>query len=63
MGKIRRGGYIFLFWKGDHSPRYVHVVKDGKIICKWNLENGCVLDGRVNKKIEKLIVQLIGEGS
>jgi hypothetical protein len=25
MGKIRRGGYLFLWWIGDHAPRHVHV--------------------------------------
>jgi len=25
MGKIRRGGYIIVWWKGDHSPRHVPV--------------------------------------
>jgi hypothetical protein len=25
VGKIRRGGYVFLSWKGDHPPRHVHV--------------------------------------
>jgi hypothetical protein len=23
MGKIRRGGYIFIWWIGDHAPRRV----------------------------------------
>lgn len=23
MGKLRRGGYIFVCWKGDHAPRRV----------------------------------------
>ena len=25
MGKIRRGGYLFIWWTGDHTPRHVHV--------------------------------------
>ena len=25
MGKVRRGGFVFLWWKGDHPPRHVHV--------------------------------------
>ncbi len=29
MGKIWRGGYLFIWWKGDHEPRHVHVF-DGK---------------------------------
>ena len=27
MGKIRRGGFVFLTWIGDHSPYHVHVMK------------------------------------
>ena len=29
MGKVRRGGYLFLWWAGDHQPPHVHVF-DGK---------------------------------
>jgi hypothetical protein len=25
MGRVRRGGYLFLWWVGDHPPRHVHV--------------------------------------
>ena len=25
MGKVRRGGYVFQWWIGDHPPRHVHV--------------------------------------
>ena len=25
MCKIRRGGYLFIWWIGDHEPRHVHV--------------------------------------
>ena len=25
MGKVRRGGYLIVWWKGDHAPRHVHV--------------------------------------
>ncbi|MFA7234702.1 MAG: hypothetical protein WC076_11390 [Terrimicrobiaceae bacterium] len=33
MGKIRRGGYVFEWWIGDHEPRHVHVSKiDGRIL-------------------------------
>jgi hypothetical protein len=34
MGKIRRGGYVFLTWRGDHTPRHVHVYHDGKLVLK-----------------------------
>ena len=39
MGKARRGGYMFLWWIGDHPPRHVHVFdKDGRLITRVNLE-------------------------
>ncbi len=61
MGKIRRGGYIFFTWKGDHSPRHVHVFKNGRPICKWDLENNRVMEGKVTNKIKDLIFQLVKE--
>ena len=27
-------------WIGDHSPRHVHVYRDGKLVAKWDLEDG-----------------------
>jgi hypothetical protein len=39
MGRIRRGGYTFVWWIGDHSPRHVHVFgKSGRLITRVNLE-------------------------
>jgi hypothetical protein len=38
MGRIRRGGYVFIWWKGDHDPSHVHVYgKSGKLISRVNL--------------------------
>jgi hypothetical protein len=34
VGKLRRGGYVFITWKGDHPPRHVHVYRDGKLVVK-----------------------------
>jgi hypothetical protein len=58
MGRIRRGGYIFIWWIGAHSPRHVHVFdNDGKIITRVNLKTMQPMDVR---KIDKKIVDLIG---
>jgi hypothetical protein len=62
MGKIRRGGYVFLTWKGDHSPRHVHVYKDGKLVVKWNLDDGQPMKGRASARVLRLIGELIDEG-
>ncbi len=61
MSKIRRGGFIFLAWKGDHSPRPVHVYRDGKLIVKWDLENGCAIKGAATQRVRGLIEDLVRE--
>jgi len=62
MGKIRRGGYVFITWIGDHSPRHVHVFRDGKFVVKWDLENAKPIAGTATRKVIKLIDQLQQEG-
>ena len=62
MARIRRGGYIFLTWKGDHSPRHVHVYRDGKLIVKWDIENRLPMIGEANRRILSLIDELESEG-
>jgi len=62
MSKVRRGGYVFLSWKGDHDPKHVHVYLDGKLIAKWDLENGRVMRGVVNTRVLRLLEALQAEG-
>jgi hypothetical protein len=62
MGKIRRGGYVFITWIGDHSPRHVHVYRDGKLVLKWDLENDIAMSGRPTRRILGIIEQLQQEG-
>jgi len=62
MGKIRRGGYIFFAWKGDHTPRHVHVYRNGKLVVKWDLESRKVMQGVASQKVVELIRQLQVEG-
>jgi hypothetical protein len=62
MAKLRRGGYIFLTWKGDHSPRHVHVYKDSRLLVKWNLDDWVPMKGRATARILALIRQLEREG-
>lgn len=63
MSRVRRGGYIFLAWKGDHQPRHVHVYRDGKPVAKWDLENRRVMQGTITRRILKLIEKLDAEGA
>lgn len=62
MGKIRRGGYLFNTWIGDHSPYHVHVYQNGKLIVKWDLENEIPMKGKATARILKMISELREEG-
>jgi len=60
--KIRRGNYVFLSWKGDHSPRHVHVYRDGKLVLKWNLDDSVPMKGKPDSRLLQLIAALKKEG-
>jgi hypothetical protein len=62
MGKLRRGGYIFVWWKGDHVPRHVHVYRDGKLVVKWDLDNSKPMKGSAPRRVIDLIRELDAEG-
>ena len=64
MGKVRRGGYMFIWWIGDHSPRHVHVFdKHGRLITRVNLETMRPMDiSKIERKILVVIRELQNEG-
>lgn len=62
MPKIRRGGYVFLAWSGDHSPRHVHVYRNGRLVLKWDLENQRPMAGRPSRRLLEVIQELQAEG-
>ena len=62
MGKLRRGGYGFVTWRGDHSPRHVHVYRGGRFVVKWDLENGRPMKGHAHRKLVRLMDALVVEG-
>jgi len=62
MDKLRRGGYIFVWWKGDHSPRHVHVYRDGRLVVKWDLDNEKAMKGNAPRRVIELIKELDAEG-
>ena len=62
MGKIRLDNYLFIAWKGDHSPKHVHVYKDSRLIVKWDLENEKPMKGKPTKRVIALIQKLRDEG-
>jgi len=62
MGKHRRGGYVFLSWKGDHGPRHVHVYRAGRLVLKWDLDHGVPMAGKASRRVLGLIRELEAEG-
>lgn len=62
MGKIRRGNFVFLTWVGDHSPRHVHIYKDGKFVVKWDLERWQPMKGEASRRLVRLLEGLREEG-
>lgn len=63
MGKIRRGNYVFVSWAGDHSPRHVHIYRDGKLVLKWNLDDREPMRGQPTARLLALIAELEEEGA
>jgi len=63
MPKVRRGGFVFFTWKGDHGPRHVHVYRDGRFVAKWDLQRNTVMKGRVSGRLRALIATLRHEGA
>jgi hypothetical protein len=62
MGKVRRGGFVFITWKGDHPPRHVHVYRDGSLVLKWNLDDRVPMAGKATQRLLRLIAELEAEG-
>lgn len=62
MGKVRRAGYVLVTWKGDHTPRHVHVYRDGKFIVKRDPENRKPMRGEAPRMVVELIGELESEG-
>lgn len=62
MTKIRRGGYVFITWAGDHDPRHVHVERNNKLVLKWNLDAWTPMCGNASKRLVRLIEELEREG-
>jgi hypothetical protein len=60
--KVRRGGFIFITWKGDHPPRHEHVLRDGTLVLKWDLELHRPMQGLATGKLSALIRELEEEG-
>jgi hypothetical protein len=62
MTRLRRGGYLFVAWKGDHSPYHVHVYRDERLVLKWDLESDRPMIGTATPAVLALIKLLREEG-
>ncbi len=62
MGRVRRGGFVFVWWKGDHAPRHVHAYREGKLVVKWDLDNWKAMKGTASRALLELIAKLVAEG-
>jgi hypothetical protein len=64
MGRIRRGGYIFEWWIGDHPPRHVHVSdSNGEILGRVRTDTAEAVDEwQPPRKVIDIIKQLQREG-
>ena len=60
MGTVRRGGYIFERWIGDHPPRHVHISDgNGQLLGRVAVETMESLDDwKPPRKVVALIRQL-----
>ena len=60
MGRVRRGGYIFESWIGDHPPRHVHVSdRNGNLLGRVSVDALMPLDDWTPpKKVLEIIRQL-----
>ena len=62
MSKLRRGGFVFLSWVGDHGPKHVHVYRGGRLVVKWDLDNDKAMAGQATRRVLSLIRELQSEG-
>lgn len=58
MTRIRRGGYVFVTWKGDHPPSHGHVYRDRELVVKWDLEHDLPMLGSAPAALRRLIAEL-----
>ena len=61
MTKIKRGGFIFVTWIGDHGPHHVHVFRDGRLVVKWDVDGRDEIEGTATRRIRKYIAELVAE--
>jgi hypothetical protein len=60
MGRVRRGGYVFEWWIGDHPPRHIHVSDtNGRILGRIRLDTKQSIDPwKPPRKVIEIIEEL-----
>ena len=59
MSHKKARGFEFVIFKGDHMPFHVHIFKDGKEICRWDIENQRTMeDVSINHDLKKALIEL-----
>ena len=48
---------------GGHTPRHVHVYKNGKLVVKWDLDHWQPMKGEASARVLRLIRELEDEGA
>lgn len=61
MGRVRRGGYLIDWWIGDHSPKHVHVYRNGAFVAKVEIPGMLLLSGRMNRRLRRILQELVEE--
>lgn len=62
MSRWKRFGVIIVLYSTDHDPKHVHVFEDGKRLLKFNIEDWCVMEGKLTSKTKKALETLREEG-
>jgi len=58
VSRKKRGGYLFVTFKGDHPPRHVHIFKGKWLIARWDLANQQVLSGAISSRLREYLREL-----
>ena len=51
------------WWMGDHWPKHVHIYRDDEEIAKVQIPEMIVLTGHVNRRLRKILKELLKEKS
>jgi hypothetical protein len=59
MVEKKKSGYNFRIHKGDHPAYHVHIIKDGRLIGRWDIENQRPMDKfELTSKLKKALADL-----